>query len=108
MMAADLDAEEYDEGVPTGSRVYFIEAHDGPIKIGVAQNPMNRLRSLQTGHPFELQLLGTIPGNATDEKRLHHRFSKYHLRGEWFSEDIKPLVLWLIARERERIDALAA
>jgi hypothetical protein len=107
MHAAKMDDREYDEGIPTGLRVYFIEAHDGAIKVGVARNPMARLRNLQVGQAHALTLLGTIPGDAVDEKRLHHRFSKYHMRGEWYGNEIKPLAEWLIARERRRIDGLA-
>ena len=70
-------------------------------------NPAARLRELQTGHPYELELLGTIAGDSTDEKRLHHRFRKFHMRGEWYSADIRPLAMWLIDRERARVDAMA-
>lgn len=72
-----------------GSRfVYFIEAiGSDSIKIGTASDPMARLADLQTGCPFELVLLATVPGGYQLEDELHERFSSSVLRGEWFRGD---------------------
>lgn len=53
-------------------------------KIGYASVPENRLCQLQTGNPFALELVATIPGEIVDEKLLHKKFEKYKLKGEWF------------------------
>jgi hypothetical protein len=68
--------------------VYFIQAgQDGPIKIGVAADPLLRLDDLQVGSPVALTLLAAIPGGAVHERQLHARFAEGRIRGEWFSAD---------------------
>ena len=77
--------------------VYFIQETIGrhaPIKIGVAINVQQRLKDLQTSNPRQLEIytvLGPmIKMQAFDvEKRLHHKFRRHHIRGEWFSGVIK-------------------
>lgn len=56
------------------------------LKIGVARNPYDRLRDLQTGNPELLHLLRTVPfPNAYGmERRLHTRYAMYKQAGEWF------------------------
>lgn len=66
-------------------RVYFIQGESGgPIKIGRAAEPRQRLAALQTSHHEELRLLATEPLNRTGEADLHRRFRHLRLRGEWF------------------------
>lgn len=65
--------------------VYFVRSGThGPIKIGRAVDPHERLRQLQTGSPVELRLLGTIPGGVDLEAALHDLLGDSRLRGEWF------------------------
>jgi len=65
--------------------VYFIEAvANRHIKIGWAKAPERRLKEFQTGSPTEYELLGTIPGSRTLERKLHKDFEEYHAQGEWF------------------------
>jgi hypothetical protein len=67
------------------TRVYFIqEGERGPIKIGLAMEPLKRLATLQTGHPRPLRLLRAVAGTARHERDVHMMFFKEHLRGEWF------------------------
>lgn len=54
------------------------------IKIGVANNPMSRFRSIQCGSPTELRIVGLIWGPRTNEKKLHRKFREHRVRGEWF------------------------
>jgi len=67
-------------------RIYVIEHELGPVKIGIAKDPKQRLTNLQVSCPFELRLKKTAtPTDAQEvEKYLHSRFKKYHMRGEWF------------------------
>lgn len=71
------------------SWVYFIQ-HGGPagaIKIGTTtQNPLARLRDLQTGAPEPLRLLAAFVGGPVEERQLHERFASARVRsdGEWF------------------------
>jgi T5orf172 domain len=66
--------------------VYFIRVGDY-IKIGWSTRPMNRLRQFQTSHPDELDIMGTIKGQRSLEGKIHKRFSKTRVRGEWFEVD---------------------
>lgn len=66
--------------------VYFLRSEKThAIKIGFTAGPVEkRLGSLQTAHPYKLQLLATTPGTAEYEKSLHERFASFRLKGEWF------------------------
>jgi len=67
------------------SCVYFIQSENGgPIKIGISTNVQGRLASLQTGYPYPLKVLATIPGGEREEKGLHETFAEHRLSGEWF------------------------
>lgn len=65
--------------------VYIIKCHD-LVKIGIAASVESRLSSLQTGNPYTLEVLNSFASREPelDERRLHSRFAKYHVRGEWF------------------------
>jgi len=98
--------------------VYFVQAGiDGPIKIGWAIDPLDRVRELQVGNHEQLQLLMTVADNGTLEMTLHERFRDLHIRGEWFRpEGDLADVLWLsglvphpeTAREIEERQAIEA
>lgn len=66
--------------------VYLIKHELGPIKIGVSRAPWARLRSLQVGSPFELEVKSTIRTNVPEllEEYLHQRYDDSRIRGEWF------------------------
>lgn len=80
--------------------VYFITLLNraGPIKIGIAINPEGRFRQIQANCPYRLRLLGTVPGTNGDERKLHTRFAKSRLHGEWFSYRIMPEVRTILRR----------
>jgi transcriptional regulator with XRE-family HTH domain len=66
--------------------VYFVQVgSDGPIKIGKANDVAFRIQALQTAAPGPLRLLAVAAGGLAEEQRLHERFSKHRLHGEWFS-----------------------
>lgn len=60
-------------------------------KIGFSNNPDARLKQLQTGNPYPLELISTIEGSIIDEKNLHNKFAHLSIQGEWFeyNEEIK-------------------
>jgi hypothetical protein len=71
--------------------VYFIRCKSNPpmVKIGKAKDPDGRMEYLQTGCPFNLKLLGSLPCRSEEhsreiEKALHNMFRRDHHRGEWF------------------------
>lgn len=67
------------------SMIYFLTYEGGPIKIGVSKNIYNRVRTLQSGFPKELKILGCMLGGVKKEKELHKQFNEIRDRGEWFS-----------------------
>ena len=72
--------------------LYVIQSGDtGPVKIGYAQSPSQRLDSLQIGSPVELNLRAVVavPGPGRLERLTHEMASFCHVRGEWF--DLSPM-----------------
>lgn len=67
--------------------VYFLRCkiERGPIKIGMANEVGRRIIELQTACPYDLELLGVLPGGRSVELFFHMRFSKMRTRGEWFA-----------------------
>ena len=65
-------------------QIYFIQADNGDIKIGITLNPKNRLRALQTHCPLKLKTLKLIDGDYILEKKIHKLFKDFRIRGEWF------------------------
>jgi len=66
--------------------VYFIgNTKEGYVKIGHSNNPNKRLKSIQTGCPFRVDILHTIDDADIDvEKQLQKKFKLYNTVGEWF------------------------
>lgn len=65
--------------------VYFMGwSDDSPVKIGWSIDPERRLKNFQTGFPYELQILGAIPGVTALEPEIHYLFDDERMRGEWF------------------------
>lgn len=69
---------------PNEEIVYFLGA--GPfIKIGKATGSAeNRVAQLQTGCPFPITVIKTMPGGYKVERELHKKFKRLHAYGEWF------------------------
>lgn len=62
---------------------YFIKCGEF-VKIGKSGNPSERLLTLRTGNPFDLELLHFVEGHQWLESQFHQRFSDYRHRDEWF------------------------
>jgi hypothetical protein len=64
----------------------------GPIKIGISQDPEQRLRDLQTGSPYKLVLfgffqVGSFAAAKILEVNVHAGIAGCRLVGEWFATD---------------------
>lgn len=79
----------------------------GPIKIGLASNVSRRLREVQVGCPYPIDLMGTLPGGRAGEALLHRLFSDFKIHGEWFWPDAI-VVRTIKALLREQKEAKAA
>ena len=74
---------------PPGPWVYFIRplGHD-TIKIGTSIDPVGRIRSLQTGSPYRLQIERYVYGWRITEQLFHDVFASNRIpwTKEWFYE----------------------
>lgn len=73
----------------TTSFVYIIqEGSNGYIKIGKANDPLNRIvHGLGAKSPYTLKVLHLIPSSVPleVEKWLHRNYEHYRINGEWFN-----------------------
>lgn len=99
-----------------GPAVYFMQFGDrsSPIKIGFTCNMGARLAVLSSAHWEPLRLLAATNGDRSLEKKIHARFARHRVSGEWFhaaseilgfAEELDKCGLTLALRES--IDALS-
>lgn len=81
--------------------IYAIRAVGTPfIKIGFVEGKVGglgrRLETLQTGCPYDLELIAQCPGDLKLERYIHNCLleANAHQRGEWFKdcEELQTLV----------------
>ena len=91
---------------------YMISDGHNNIKVGISDKPERRLKQLQTGHPYPLEIIFTEEFNCERnrmlkiEKKLHEEMGvKYKkLHGEWFLieenqiESVKNLLIWFLTK----------
>lgn len=84
-----------------GTYVYFIECGPrGPIKIGHAAHPGQRLAGLQGSNPIPLRIVRLLYGGRERERILHKKFAKTRLNGEWFRRT-KRLLAYIATAEAD-------
>lgn len=80
--------------------IYFVRATSGQIKIGVAGDPVHRLKALQIGSPVGLELLVVVAeSEELSEGAMHAHFAALRLHGEWFRGE-EPLLAFIQAALR--------
>jgi hypothetical protein len=90
-MLCEIDDLCFPEGAPNAGYVYAVrQAGGGPVKIGMAHDPVKRLLGIQCMNPHPLIVLGLAHG-AANEGHLHNRHKASRLHGEWFALDENPL-----------------
>jgi hypothetical protein len=90
----DVDTEEV-----TGSFLYVIEDPMGHCKVGVSQNPIQRLRDLQTGHPMALRLswAAVTPGTGYNiESHVKRTTGQMRMSGEWFEASVDSMAFLVL------------
>jgi hypothetical protein len=81
--------------------VYFIRCENTNFyKIGVSTNPYNRLQSIDSGNPFELNILSLhkLIDPYGVELELKEKYSNYNCKKEWYSLTIdiaKEIMIYL-------------
>jgi len=78
--------------------IYFVQDDSlFHIKIGFTSDveAEKRMAALQTGSAAGLTLLLTLPGDRTEETRLHNLFADAHVQGEWF-KPTSPLLQFIV------------
>lgn len=74
-------------GRPPFSGIYFARVGEC-VKIGISDAIGKRLTTLQTASPYPIELIGWIPNGTKElERKIHQRFRKLNMRGEWFKLD---------------------
>lgn len=79
--------------------LYFLTSDSqGAVKIGFAEDLYTRIKTLQTGNPDELTLVGRIPCVAEAEILLHRALLHKRIRLEWYpwDEDLQAFVFELL------------
>lgn len=72
--------------------VYFMRAGNF-VKIGKSTyHPRARMAQLQTGCPYQIELMGFIFGGTAREARLHSQFQHLRACGEWFCAERELLI----------------
>lgn len=81
--------------------VYFMAAIDNDdsyvihgIKVGIAADPMARLKGIQSSNPYRIEMFGSFDAVIGTEAKILARLAMYQIRGEWFRPD--PVVLEII------------
>ncbi len=66
--------------------IYFVKpvGETGPIKIGSAKDPIERLAGLQLASPVALEIVALLDSVPSLERALQHKFAESHRHGEWF------------------------
>lgn len=70
--------------------IYFIKtvkSDSNLVKIGYTKDKgslVNRIASLRTASPYELEIYHTMDGDHTIESGLHKLFAEHRVNGEWF------------------------
>jgi len=77
--------------------VYLIRGNNGKYKIGIAKNPTQRIKNLQTGNSDRLTIIETYQSeNASKiETTLHNHFRHVRNHGEWFDLSISEEVSFI-------------
>jgi Rha family phage regulatory protein len=83
-------------------KLYIVKCGDF-YKIGISHNVSKRIKGMQTGNPYLIELIDTytIGHNVSNiEARLHVLFESDNIRGEWFStpiDEIRQAVVRMIS-----------
>jgi hypothetical protein len=76
--------------------IYVIGGTNKPYKIGITGNLEQRLKNLQTGHPYELKIhyIEEIPESQVRllEQTIHKTIKYRKTHGEWFDIELEDAI----------------
>jgi hypothetical protein len=75
-----------------GTDLYVIKCNEY-YKIGTTLNLEERLRTIASGNPYELEVVHYAKGEGHKEEYWHKTFEKYHWKGEWYMLNFKHIEL---------------
>jgi len=75
-----------------GSDLYVIKCNEY-YKVGTTSNLEERLRTMSSGNPYELEVVYYAKGRGNEEEHWHKTFEKYHWKGEWYMLNFKHIEL---------------
>lgn len=80
--------------LPKNMNVYFFQIeNNGPIKVGISQDPDERLKQIQTANPYKINFLFSFISDYAIENYIKENFKDTLLRGEWYKPSKKLLTL---------------
>jgi len=85
----------FDFGESDQRYVYAAEDSNGNIKIGISNNPEERVKNLSLGNSVNLKLIFKREANEKgykDEVLLHGKCEKYNIKSEWFTHEVVELL----------------
>ncbi len=85
-------------------QIYFLKCENF-VKIGIAVEPRERVKTFTTGNPHTLDLLCTIKGvHQMQERLLHDRFSDLREKNEWFrlESDLIKFINYVMKKENTK------
>lgn len=95
-----IDREQANWAGPNEFCYLIQDKNKGPIKIGVATNPVTRLSQIQTCYPYRLRIILIFkipPGESLSarciESYLHLWLKEYRLIGEWFQPEVFDILM---------------
>lgn len=86
--------------------LYIVASGNGLFKIGKTGKVSERVAQIKSASPVECELLSVIEydsGNIDLEKKLHAKFEKQRVRGEWFALSKNDLLSIIQGNEEIRI-----
>lgn len=90
-------------GSPRRAQLLYIigASRDGPLKIGISEDPYKRRATLQSGHPERLEVYWVYPcpSSAVIEPVIHALMRPFRMEGEWFRVPMETAMaaLWAVA-----------
>lgn len=79
-------------------RVYFLQQGEGgPVKVGVTDNVVRRVKELEAQRGARLTLLATMPGTRDLEQAIHRALAAHRIEGEWFRPVADVVVMAMLA-----------